>query len=120
MTTAEQAFAATNPAMSQEEREEAADNILAGVAANEAYLQSRSEMEQLAARIKGGQVAEPHEVREQGNQVEASKTQAGGIVSKVEKVVGELSAEEKVIQENFPGETEIIKKRAEELLGVKL
>lgn len=54
--TAQQAWNATDPAGTQEERQRAAEMMMAGVAANDAYLASRPELEQLMAQAQGGQI----------------------------------------------------------------
>lgn len=54
--TADQAWAATDPTQTDEERTEAAARMMAGVAANDAYLSSRPELEQLIAQAQGGQI----------------------------------------------------------------
>lgn len=51
--TYEEAFNATNPDAPEDQRDEAARRILAGAAANEAYWNSRTELEALRARAEG-------------------------------------------------------------------
>lgn len=62
--TAQQAWDATDPSQSDEQREEAAKNILLGVAANDAYLDSRGELERLKALSQGGQVVSHASINE--------------------------------------------------------
>jgi len=54
--TAQQAWDATDPSQTDEERQKSAEAMMAGVAANDAYLSSRPELEQLIAKAQGGQV----------------------------------------------------------------
>lgn len=72
--TAEQAWEATDPSKTDEEREASAAAMMAGVAANDAYLASRSELEQIVALSKGQQVAS----HEQINSSEAQDAVAAG------------------------------------------
>lgn len=54
--TDQQAWDATDPSQSPEQRETAAKSVLASVAANDAYWESRPELERLKALAAGGQV----------------------------------------------------------------
>lgn len=49
----EDAFNATNPSQTDEQRDQSARSIMAGVAANDAYWNSRSDLEALKARAEG-------------------------------------------------------------------
>lgn len=57
--TAQQAWDATDASQTDDQRETAAASIIQGVAANDAYLNSRSELEQLKYLAQGPQVV-PH------------------------------------------------------------
>lgn len=77
--TPEEAWAATDPTQTTEERQRAAENMIAGVAANDAYYASRSELEQLIARANGGQVvahADLNSEEASGGDLSASDTKA--------------------------------------------
>jgi hypothetical protein len=54
--TAEQAWDATDPSQPEEARKLSAANMMAGVAANDAYIASRGELEQLVLQSRGGQI----------------------------------------------------------------
>lgn len=54
--TAQQAWDATDPSQSDDQRKEAAQRIMAGVAANDAFINSRTELEQYVLHARGGQV----------------------------------------------------------------
>lgn len=58
--TAQQAWDATDPNLTDTEREQGAQAIIAGVAANDAYWASRPELERLKELAKGEQVPPPH------------------------------------------------------------
>lgn len=112
--TAKEAWEATNPDMPEEERKASAERIMAGVAANDAYLNSRSEVEQAIALSKGGQVAEPHDVREAAAQSKGSEVATLGhdVESTAVEIGRELSDDEKK-------ELTAIKARLDELTGGK-
>lgn len=57
--TAQEAWDATDPGASDEARQEAAARIMAGVAANDAYWDSRGDLEALKARAEGHGVISP-------------------------------------------------------------
>jgi hypothetical protein len=57
--TAQEAWDATDPGATDEARREAAARIMAGVAANDAYWDSRGELEALKARADGHGVVSP-------------------------------------------------------------
>lgn len=58
--TYDQAYEATNPSQTEAQREQAALALIAGTAANEAYWDSRGELEALKAKAAGhGQVVPP-------------------------------------------------------------
>lgn len=86
MITAQEAFEATNPALSQEQREKAALNILSGVAANDAYINSRTELEQVVIRAQGGQAPPPHD------QVAADAANASAIQGTAQEEVAAIAA----------------------------
>jgi hypothetical protein len=56
MITPKEAWAATDPSHDDDARKASAQAIMAGVAANDAYYNSRGELEQIIAAAKGGQV----------------------------------------------------------------
>lgn len=65
--TAEQAWAATDPSMSDDDRQAAAERMIAGVTANDAYLASRGEIERLTALSRGEQIVAHSDLnRDQG------------------------------------------------------
>lgn len=113
--TPQEAWEATNPAQSEDERKAAAQRIMAGVAANDAYLNSRSGIEQVVALAKGGQVADPHAEREAQKEVQTG----GGTVADIESTAVEVGKEVEKVAEAFPGELEATKKRLAELTGGK-
>lgn len=74
--TAEQAWNATDPSMSDEDRQAAAERMIAGVNANDAYLASRGEIERLTALSKGEQIVTHAELnQDQGEVPTGSDTQ---------------------------------------------
>lgn len=58
--TAQEAYDLTDPSLPDNARETAASNIMAGVAANDAYLSSRPQLEQIMARAAGAQIPPSH------------------------------------------------------------
>ena len=53
-------MALTDKSLDTEARIQAAENIMAGVAANDAYLASRGELERIIAQAQGGQIPPSH------------------------------------------------------------
>lgn len=64
--TIEQAWDATDPSQDDDARKLAAQRIMAGVAANDAYIASRPELEQYVLRARGGQVVTHEQVQSLG------------------------------------------------------
>ena len=60
MITYQEAYNATNPADSEEARDASARAILSGTAANDAYWNSRGELEALKAQAQGHGAVPPH------------------------------------------------------------
>lgn len=118
------AEAAVNPSLTGEAKQRAVDAIITGVAANDAYLNSRSEIEQAVSLARGGQVAAPHDEREA--ETDSATAVSKGTGTELAKLEGEAVADAEVVgtdvekvAESFPGELEVIKKRAQELGLVK-
>ena len=78
MLTYDEAYAATNPDHSDEQRQQSALALIAGTAANEAYWNSRGELEALKAQAEGhGIVVAPGDTPPTDS---VSQTESGGAI----------------------------------------
>jgi hypothetical protein len=120
--TPKEALDATNPNLSEDERLASAQQIMAGVAANDGYLNSRSEIEQAITLAEGGQVALPHAEREaEAEKVAQDKSSIEStVVDDAKGLIEEASVIEKKVAESFPGEAKALEARLAELTGGKL
>lgn len=127
MITAKEALEATNPALDEADRIKRAENIMAAVAANDAYINSRTDLEAAILTAKGQQVAPPFEQVENGasrgaaveSVTDAAKAASieSTVVEDTSKGIEDAKVIEKVAAEAFPGEIKVLEDRLKQLTG---